>query len=62
MNSDPYELRARAGKEPLSAFELGRALSHLAKRRHFKGRELETAEATRPTRQPRRRNPGRQTT
>lgn len=40
--SDPYALRARAveGQE-LEPHEVGRALYHLAKRRHFKGRDLE---------------------
>ncbi len=42
MKSDPYDLRARAvGEERLRPHEVGRALYHLAKRRHFKGRELE---------------------
>lgn len=35
-NLDPYELRAKALDEPLSAFELGRALFHLNQRRGFK--------------------------
>ena len=33
---DPYELRCKGLDEPLDAFELGRALYHLAKRRGFK--------------------------
>ena len=33
---DPYELRARVLDEPLSRFELGRALFHLNQRRGFK--------------------------
>ena len=42
MESDPYALRARAvGDEELTPYEVGRALYHLAKRRHFKGRDLE---------------------
>ena len=42
MKSDPYDLRARAvGQEELKPYEVGRALYHLAKRRHFKGRDLE---------------------
>jgi len=49
MASDPYALRRRALSEPLSAHELGRALYHLAHRRHFKTRDLaetdETAES-----------------
>jgi CRISPR-associated endonuclease Csn1 len=41
MHGDPVALRARALTEKLEAHELGRALYHLAKRRHFKGRDLE---------------------
>ncbi len=42
MKSDPYDLRARAvGGDELTPHEVGRALYHLAKRRHFKGRDLE---------------------
>ncbi len=41
MASDPYELRRRGLKEPLSPHEVGRAFYHLAQRRHFKGRDLE---------------------
>ena len=43
MKLDPYELRARAIREAkaLTRDEFGRALYHLAKRRHFKGRDLE---------------------
>ena len=33
---DPYELRAKAAYDPLSPFELGRALFHLNQRRGFK--------------------------
>ena len=33
---DPYKLRRRGLDQPLTAFELGRALYHLAKRRGFK--------------------------
>jgi CRISPR-associated endonuclease Csn1 len=40
MNSDPYALRAKALGEPLSQFEIGRALYHLSKRRHFLGRAV----------------------
>lgn len=50
MEADPYALR-KAGVtetngqvEKLTAHELGRALYHLAKRRHFQGRELEEPE------------------
>lgn len=44
MAADPYELRARGLETPLSAYELGRALYHLAKRRHFHERDLAEAE------------------
>ena len=40
MSSDPYALRAKGLTEALTAHELGRALYHLAKRRHFKERDL----------------------
>lgn len=43
---DPYALRARALAEPLAPCELGRALYHLAKRRHFKERDLAETGAT----------------
>ncbi len=44
MKADPYDLRRRGLTEALTAHELGRALYHLAKRRHFRGRDLaETA-------------------
>ena len=40
--TDPYELRRRAvDGEALTAHELGRALYHLAQRRHFKGRDID---------------------
>ncbi len=41
MRCDPYLLRRRGLSEPLAPHELGRALYHLAQRRHFKGREIE---------------------
>ena len=42
MKSDPYDLRARAvGEDALTPYEVGRALYHLAKRRHFRGRDLD---------------------
>ena len=37
---DPYALRAKGLSEPLTPHELGRALYHLSKRRHFKERDL----------------------
>lgn len=43
MKADPYDLRARARDETeiLAPCEFGRALYHLAQRRHFRGRDLE---------------------
>jgi len=41
MGNDPYELRSRGLDEKLNAYEFGRAIYHLAQRRHFKGRDLE---------------------
>lgn len=43
MKRDPYALRARGldEAETLTPYEFGRALYHLAKRRHFKARDLE---------------------
>lgn len=41
MSADPYALRKRGLKERLEPYELGRALYHLSKRRHFRGRDLE---------------------
>ena len=40
MESDPYILRNKGLTEALTPHELGRALYHLAKRRHFKERDL----------------------
>ena len=37
---DPYVLRARAIKQPIAAFELGRALFHLNQRRGFKSNRI----------------------
>lgn len=45
MSLDPWLLRTRAASEPLGAIELGRALYHLAQRRHFRGRDLEEVAA-----------------
>lgn len=36
MHANPYQLRARALDQPVSAFEFGRVLYHLAQRRGFK--------------------------
>lgn len=42
MKLDPYALRKRAFEgEPLSPYEFGRAIYHLAQRRHFKGRDVD---------------------
>ncbi len=46
MAMDPYTLRKRGLSEPLNAHELGRALYHLAQRRHFRGRDLEDSDDT----------------
>ncbi len=40
--TDPYDLRRRAAEgEALPPHDLGRALYHLAQRRHFKGRDID---------------------
>ena len=44
MQSDPVQLRKRGLDEKLDPHELGRALYHLAQRRHFRGRDLEQDE------------------
>ena len=42
MKFDPYDLRKRASEGGnLSPFEVGRAVYHLAQRRHFKGRDID---------------------
>ncbi len=43
MRSDPIELRVRGLTDALSSHELGRALYHLAHRRHYRERDLEDA-------------------
>lgn len=45
MAADPWALRARGLSERLTPEEFGRALYHLAKRRHFRGRDLEESDA-----------------
>jgi CRISPR-associated endonuclease Csn1 len=40
MKTEPLSLRVRGLTDPLTPHELGRALYHLAQRRHFKGRDL----------------------
>lgn len=44
MALPPLPIRARALDERVESHELGRALYHLAKRRHFKGRDLEESD------------------
>lgn len=44
LTADPIDLRNRALCEALSPHEIGRALSHLSKRRHFRGKDLEESE------------------
>lgn len=44
MALDPWPLRAKATSKQLSPTELGRTFYHLAKRRHFRGRDLEDAD------------------
>ena len=46
MASDPYELRNRGVSGALEAYEVGRAIYHLAQHRHFKGRELNESESS----------------
>lgn len=42
MKRDPYDLRRRASEgDSLSPHEIGRAIYHLAQRRHFKGRAID---------------------
>lgn len=44
MSLDPYTLRKEGLERALTPQELGRALYHLSKRRHFRGRDLEESE------------------
>lgn len=44
MRSDPIELRSNGLDRPLTPTELGRAIYHLSKRRHFRGKDLEESE------------------
>ena len=46
MKNNPYNLRKRGLKEALSTHEFGRAIYHLAQRRHFKGRDLDAADTS----------------
>ena len=45
MKKDPYELRKAGLRTKLERHELGRAIYHLAKRRHFLGRDIEFSES-----------------
>jgi CRISPR-associated endonuclease Csn1 len=47
MAADPYALRDRGLAAPLAPHELGRALYHLSKRRHFKERDLAESDGER---------------
>jgi len=42
MRLDPYDLRSRGLTEALEPEEFGRAIYHLAQRRHFRGRDIES--------------------
>lgn len=44
MTSEPLALRAKGLADRLEHYELGRALYHLAQRRHFKGRDIEESD------------------
>ena len=47
MSVDPWDLRKRASEgETLSLHETGRAIYHLAQRRHFKGRDIDEVSDT----------------
>ena len=47
MKRDPYDLRRRAIEgETLSPREIGRAIYHLAQRRHFRARDFEEVSDT----------------
>ncbi len=47
MKRDPYDLRRRAFEgETLSPHEIGRAIYHLAQRRHFKSRDIDEVSDT----------------
>ena len=45
MKKDPYELRRVGLRTKLERHELGRAIYHVAKRRHFFGRDIEFSES-----------------
>ena len=47
VKPDPYDLRKRAfAGERLSPYEIGRAIYHLAQRRHFRGRDIDQVSDT----------------
>ena len=46
MQSDPYELRKEGLLRRLDKYELGRAIYHLAKHRHFLGRDIDLEGST----------------
>lgn len=47
MKCDPYDLRRRGFEgEALSPYEIGRAIYHLAQRRHFRGRDIDEVSDT----------------
>jgi CRISPR-associated endonuclease Csn1 len=48
MKTEPLALRARGLTDRLAPHELGRAIYHLAQRRHFKGRDLDEGEDETP--------------
>jgi CRISPR-associated endonuclease Csn1 len=48
MKMEPLALRVRGLTDRLAPYELGRALYHLAQRRHFKGRDLDEGEDETP--------------
>ena len=47
MKRDPYDLRSRAFEgENLTPYEIGRAIYHIAQRRHFRGRDIDEVSDT----------------
>ncbi|MBL8574216.1 MAG: type II CRISPR RNA-guided endonuclease Cas9 [Hyphomicrobiaceae bacterium] len=46
MLMDPWAIRTRDMTQALAPYELGRALYHLAQRRHFRGRDLDAGEVS----------------
>lgn len=62
MALDPYALRSRGIEERLEPHEFGRALYHLAQRRHFRGRDLEEETAEGETQEDKEAKSGRDAT